>query len=119
MTRHPNYCEATNITCNQRHLLHQLILSTQGKHHYYPLHQHQREISTTATISNNAFQDHQHSTTHIQPFQDQQTTDTTHSHTFQDHHANTRTSSQYHINSINSHKDTVHSKYLFHHMFLS
>ena len=58
-------------------------------------------------------------TTHIQPFQDQQTTDTTHNHYFQDHHANTRTSSQDHICSINSHKDTAHSKYLFHHMFLS
>ena len=107
------------------------------KHHYYLLHQHQREISTTATISNNEFQDHQHSTTkiqpsqdlhrsitdfttntfqdhhlpdttHIQPFQDQQTTDTTRSHYFQDHHANTRISSRDHIDT---HKDTVHSKY--------
>ena len=40
------------------------------------------------------FTRHHHSTTHIQPFQDQQTTDTTHNNTFQDH------SSQDHTNRL-------------------
>ena len=34
-------------------------------------------------------------------------------HYFQAHHANTRISLQDHINSINSHKDTVHSNHMF------
>ena len=86
--------------------------------------QDHHQPTTTDFTSNIALQDLiLPDTTHIQPFQDQQTTDTTHSHYFQDHHANTRTSSQDHIHSIsrhkntssqdhiNSHKDTVHSKY--------
>ena len=96
MTKHPNYCKATDSTCTKD--VYSIIHTSAQEKHYYLLHHHQQETSTTGTITNNTSQDHHQDTahiqpsqdlhrytTHIQPSQDQQTTDTTHSNTFQDH----------------------------------
>ena len=115
MVKHPNHCEATQLE-HQQHLH---TPSTQGKHRYYLLHQHQQETSTTGTITNNTSQDHQHSTMEIQPLQDlhHSTTDFTNNQSSQDHYRPTTTStiSHYHYfqhlqGHTHRYKDTFHNK---------